>query len=113
MLPSLSAGTFECGRPQIVFERGIGIVVVIEPKLCRKFRVGVPPRGGAYFDFPKVPFFVNAEVCTIHRQQEARQHGKHHSRASLSLGLIAGGELLGHPPAPTSTCDGEGRSAQL
>jgi len=68
MLPSLSAGTFECGRPQIVFERGIGIVVVIEPKLCRKFRVGVPPRGGAYFDFLKVPFFVNAEVCTIHRQ---------------------------------------------
>ena len=58
MLPSLGAGTFECGRPQIVFERGIGIVVVIEPKLCRKFRVGVPPRGGAYFDFPKVPFFV-------------------------------------------------------
>ena len=29
MLPSLSAGTFECGRPQIVFERGIVIVVVI------------------------------------------------------------------------------------
>ena len=27
MLPSLSAGTFECGRPQIVFERGIFIVV--------------------------------------------------------------------------------------
>ena len=30
MLPSLNAGTFECGRPQIVFERGIFIVVVIE-----------------------------------------------------------------------------------
>jgi hypothetical protein len=29
MLPSLNAGTFEGGRPQIVFERGI----VIEPKL--------------------------------------------------------------------------------
>ena len=28
MLPSLNAGTFEGGRPQIVFERGI----VIEPK---------------------------------------------------------------------------------
>ena len=35
MLPSLSAGTFECGRPQIVFERRIVIVVVIEPKALR------------------------------------------------------------------------------
>ena len=33
MLPSLIAGTFEGGRPQIVFEGGI----VIEPKL-RVFR---------------------------------------------------------------------------
>ena len=33
MLSSLSAGTFECGRPQIVFERG-RYKIVIEPKLC-------------------------------------------------------------------------------
>ena len=31
MLPSLNAGTFEGGRPQIVFEGGF----VIEPKLPR------------------------------------------------------------------------------
>ena len=35
MLPSLNAGTFEGGRPQIVFERGI----VIEPKLCASQQV--------------------------------------------------------------------------
>ena len=34
MLPSLSAGTFEGGRPQIVFERG-ECQVVIEPKTLR------------------------------------------------------------------------------
>ena len=33
MLSSLSAGTFECGRPQIVFERG-RYKIVIKPKLC-------------------------------------------------------------------------------
>ena len=33
MLSSLSAGTLECGRPQIVFERG-RCKTVIEPKLC-------------------------------------------------------------------------------
>ena len=33
MLSSLSAGTFDCGRPQIVFEGG-RCQVVIEPKLC-------------------------------------------------------------------------------
>jgi len=34
MLPSLSAGKFEAGRPQIVFEGGeCRIVIVIEPKL--------------------------------------------------------------------------------
>ena len=31
MLPSLSAATFECGRPQIVFEGG-RCQIVIEPK---------------------------------------------------------------------------------
>jgi len=34
MLPSLSAGTFECGRPQIVFERGRS-EIVIEAKILR------------------------------------------------------------------------------
>ena len=33
MLSSLNAGTLECGRPQIVFERG-RCKTVIEPKLC-------------------------------------------------------------------------------
>ena len=33
MLPSLSAGTFECGRPQIVFECS-WCAITIEPKLC-------------------------------------------------------------------------------
>ena len=56
MLPSLSAGTFECGRPQIVFERGIVIVVVIEPKLSCHSKFGVcvrkppsRPEPGTYF----------------------------------------------------------------
>ena len=34
MLSSLSAGTLECGRPQIVFERGRRCQTVIELKLC-------------------------------------------------------------------------------
>ena len=33
MLPSLSAGTFECDRPQIVFERS-WCAIVIGAKLC-------------------------------------------------------------------------------
>ena len=41
--------------------------------------------------------------------QEARLHGKHHSRASLSLGgLIADGQR--HPPADDSTGEWEGCS---
>jgi hypothetical protein len=42
MLPSLSAGTFEGGRPQIVFERFViepKFCVVIEPKLCASQQV--------------------------------------------------------------------------
>jgi hypothetical protein len=35
MLPSLSAGTFECGLPQIVFECGL-FQIVIESKLCEQ-----------------------------------------------------------------------------
>ena len=58
MLPSLSAGTSECGRPQIVFERGIVfvIVIVIEPKLSCNGKFGgcvrkppSRPEPGTYF----------------------------------------------------------------
>ena len=102
--------TFECGRPQIVFERGIGIVVVIEPKLCRKFRVGVPPQAGLISIFQKSRFSSTQKFVDLQttRSPTAWQD---YSRAS-SLGLIAGGEVAG-PSTHSLTCNGEGCSADV
>jgi len=57
MLPSLSAGIFECGRPQIVFERGI--VLSFEAKFARhsKFAgrfTAEPPAIGGLFQGPNL-----------------------------------------------------------
>jgi hypothetical protein len=61
MLPSLSAGTFECGRPQIVFERGIIFVITLSQNFARhsKFagcvrKPAEPPRAGALFHRPNL-----------------------------------------------------------
>ena len=63
MLPSLSAGTFECCRPQIVFERGLPLSLSLSQNFAVSSGCVCRPEPGPYFDFPKVPFLVNAEVC--------------------------------------------------
>ena len=48
MLPSLSAGTFECGRPQIVFEGGIVFVIVMSQNFARHREVPAPCDRGSF-----------------------------------------------------------------
>ena len=62
MLPSVSAGKFDCGRPQIVFERAI----VIEPKLY-VVTVSSPARGFLMVGFGRVLIF-HAAFFPKHRR---------------------------------------------
>ena len=59
MLPSLSAGTFECGRPQIVFECSWCAITIEPQNLARRSSFGVCQEAAQ----PPMPSLIMAMVA--------------------------------------------------